>query len=535
MPVRQSWVAAIATGAFVFGVCLGVIFFSLVYQHQHHKLHQHHMQSRSDLNLDNYHTAWTNTQQQQQQQQRGSQRQSGRNNHPPPLGPEASTVAAADLEVTWPDAAASAVNRRPSPARRRSGKRTRTKHPNAAVPPARTSKVTHHRDANDHANNNNNSSNNNDATKVNSNTHSFPFWHTALSKKERHERLRELQARVLQRLHDTQFGDSSNIMVCEMMAGCGFGCLMHRVAVCLNRALETNRTMYMPRMIGTYRTDGPDCSGWDCLFEPVRRPITLHQSKDDLAMQRVRRSADDRSLGPSMHGINSTVATFRLSPVLSSKEAFDHPLPAFIRDEVEALFLRKRDARLWYVGQLIGWLMRPNARMKAILQRKLADLQLSLPVDFAVHIRMTDKLKKEAKLHCWREYFLHVDHFLFSDSQYWHTMHSYTPNTTAFVATDDPSIFAEGDRNSLSTWRHNRIVWNPEGASLATKMSTRVSLESLENLLCEIYIMASARFLVGTFSSQVVSRVVAELKMFNGDFDVLERTASLDDQWYGVI
>lgn len=101
--------------------------------------------------------------------------------------------------------------------------------------------------------------------------------------------------------------------------------------------------------------------------------------------------------------------------------------------------------------------------MKAALEKRLAILRLKLPVDFGVHIRMTDKLYAEAKLHSWREYFHHVDHRM-RPGLYYHSFHDLKQaNTTAFVATDEPKIFAEKGRMSISQWRHNRIVWNEEG------------------------------------------------------------------------
>lgn len=102
--------------------------------------------------------------------------------------------------------------------------------------------------------------------------------------------------------------------------------------------------------------------------------------------------------------------------------------------------------------------------MEKVFAAKLRELHLTLPVDVGVHIRMTDKLRTEAKLHTWREYFEHVDHRLFPGRNYHSFAELGEPTTTAFVATDEPAIFSEQGRESIASWRHNKIVWNKEGA-----------------------------------------------------------------------
>ena len=319
--------------------------------------------------------------------------------------------------------------------------------------------------------------------------------HLELSKEDRRQ-LRGAQTALFNDLRRLQFNPAPHrFLRCHLGLKCGFGCRVHRLAVCLHQALRTNRTMLLTAPETSPYSTGQltDCTGWTCFFQPY------------VGSREETRGADIMSLS-----VQSFIHNKNKSPIEDEKY-LSVPL---------AVYGRIAPARLWLVGQLVGWLLRPSSRLERVLLKTLEHLNLRLPVEYGVHIRMTDKLAAEAKLHVWREYFQHVDHRMKGRDVYYHSFAGMTANTSAFVATDEPAIFGERGRSSIGAYTHNRIVWNTEGlsfrdanglvamtspltgAKLAETQETRYSQASLDHLLCDLYIMASARYFVGTFSSQ---------------------------------
>ncbi len=116
----------------------------------------------------------------------------------------------------------------------------------------------------------------------------------------------------------------------------------------------------------------------------------------------------------------------------------------------------------WWVGQFIGYLMRPLPGIQAKLDQELSKNGLwsgdnnTRPPIVGVHIRRGDKLNSEAEYHSLEEYMRWVE--LYFDSVEMQRIRAYgnsevKGNTTTngfkrriYIATDDPAVFDEAKK-----------------------------------------------------------------------------------------
>jgi glycoprotein 6-alpha-L-fucosyltransferase len=108
---------------------------------------------------------------------------------------------------------------------------------------------------------------------------------------------------------------------------------------------------------------------------------------------------------------------------------------------------------VWWMGQLIAYVMRPMDNLAALLEETAQVLGFDSPVVgytkiasqgsrsllylgcFRLHIRRTDKIGTEASFHSLEEYMDHVE-------EYFNQLHLTTPvyERRVYIASDDPTV-----------------------------------------------------------------------------------------------
>jgi hypothetical protein len=109
-----------------------------------------------------------------------------------------------------------------------------------------------------------------------------------------------------------------------------------------------------------------------------------------------------------------------------------------------------------------------------------------------------------------------------------HALDEYMPHVkhkNVYLATDDPSVV----QGAKDTYPEYEFYNNLAGAQVAA-VSSRYTDASLEGLLQDVFVLAHADYLVGTFSSQV-SRLGYELAQ-TLQVDGIHKAHSIDSGWY---
>uniref|UniRef100_A0A1B0DPN3 Uncharacterized protein n=1 Tax=Phlebotomus papatasi TaxID=29031 RepID=A0A1B0DPN3_PHLPP len=217
-----------------------------------------------------------------------------------------------------------------------------------------------------------------------------------LRKSDGHEQWREQEFRNLsnviqQRLHHLQNPrDCANArkMVCRLNKGCGYGCQLHHVVYCFIMAYATERTLILKSKGWRYHK-----AGWEDIFQPV----------SDTCLD-----SDGKTHANWPGKANTQVLTL---PIIDSLHPRPEHLPLAIpADLAPRLAQIHGDPFVWWVGQFLKYLLRPQPSTQKMLETGIKNLGFKNPI-VGVHIRRTDKVGTEAAFHSVAEYMTAVDDF----------------------------------------------------------------------------------------------------------------------------
>ncbi|CAH1104583.1 unnamed protein product [Psylliodes chrysocephalus] len=291
--------------------------------------------------------------------------------------------------------------------------------------------------------------------------------------------------------------DTARKLVCNLNKGCGYGCQLHHVVYCFMVAYGTKRTLILKSKGWRYHK-----AGWEEIFKPV----------------------SDTCLSPNGQSIagwpgNPETQVINL-PIIDSLTPRPPFLPLAIPEDLAPRLIRLHgDPIVWWVGQILKYLLRPQEKTSNLLQETIDKIGFKRPI-VGVHIRRTDKVGTEAAFHRLEEYMLHVDQYF----DYLETK-QVVNKRRIYLASDDPKVFQEAKK----LYPAYEIIGDPSVAKTAA-VSTRYSDTSLFGIISDIHMLSMSDYLVCTFSSQVC-RVAYEI-MQNFYPDASHRYRSLDDIYY---
>ncbi|KAK7505522.1 hypothetical protein BaRGS_00003267 [Batillaria attramentaria] len=313
-------------------------------------------------------------------------------------------------------------------------------------------------------------------------------------------RLGDLVQRRLEFLQNPSDCNQAKLVVCDLQKGCGFGCQLHHVTYCLLVGYAMQRTLVLKSKGWRYAS-----KGWDTVFQPLSKTCT------------------DAS-GSMMHwgasrGQMESARIIQL-PIVDSL----HPRPEFMpqavpKDLAPRLAAFHGDPGVWWLGQLIRYLMRPNQFLTEEINSAGEKMQFQKPI-VGVHIRRTDKIAVEAAFHSLEEYMVQVDAYY---NQREH--HEDIDKRRVYLATDDPSVLKEA-REKYPGY----MFISDNGISKSASLGSRYSDSSLRGIILDIHFLSQSDFLVCTFSSQVCRVAYELMQTIHGDASTYFR--SLDDVFY---
>ncbi|XP_046828927.1 alpha-(1,6)-fucosyltransferase [Vespa crabro] len=284
-------------------------------------------------------------------------------------------------------------------------------------------------------------------------------------------------------------------LICSLNKGCGFGCQIHHITYCFLVAYGTERTLVIKSKGWRYRKEG-----WESVFKPL----------SDTCLSTNGVSHANWPGDPSKQVISLPIVD-NVYP----KPKFQPPsVPADIAERLKKLH---GHPLVWWVGQVLKYLMRPQDSMQKVLDNAKEKLGFKKPI-VGVHVRRTDKVGTEAAYHDIDEYMTKVD-------QYFDELETKPDVKRVFLASDDPKVITTA-RNRYPNYK---IIGDPEIAETAS-VSKRYSDSSLQGIIIDIHLLSLCDYLVCTFSSQVC-RVAYEL-MQTYYPDAYNKFASLDDIYY---
>ncbi|KAL8617581.1 hypothetical protein ACOMHN_033127 [Nucella lapillus] len=312
--------------------------------------------------------------------------------------------------------------------------------------------------------------------------------------------LGSLVQRRLHYLQNPKDCRQSKVVLCDLQKGCGFGCQLHHVTYCLIVAYATQRTLVLDSRGWRYAS-----RGWDSVFKPLSDTCT------------------DAS-GPSVHWAASQTrleaARVLKLPIVDSL----YPRPDFMplaipADLAPRLSAFHGDPAVWWIGQMVRYLMRPNWALQEEMDAAAHRMQFKRPI-VGVHIRRTDKVGVEAAFHGLDEYMGHVDAYF---SQLEHRQPA--GQRRVYLATDDPSVLADAKR------KYSRYEFiSDNGISRSAALGSRYTDSSLRGVIMDIHFLSLSDYLVCTFSSQVCRVAYELMQTMHGDASASFR--SLDDVFY---
>ncbi len=190
----------------------------------------------------------------------------------------------------------------------------------------------------------------------------------------------------------------------------------------------------------------------------------------------------------------------RLGPVGFHNARPPYTLPY---DLVDDLTMISPDPTAWYVGHFVSYILRPNRSFQPIVNNIISN-----HIKVAIHVRRTDK-KSEAKYQDTDKYMdLVQEYFDIQDKT-----EGYKVDRKLFVATDDPTVIKEIQMKYPGI----AIECNNSAIETATKVQERYSADGVFGIVTDVFKLASADFLVCTYSSNVC-RLAYELRMGSRPF-----------------
>jgi len=309
--------------------------------------------------------------------------------------------------------------------------------------------------------------------------------------------LSDLVQRRLAYLQNPKDCQSARKLVCRLNKGCGWGCQLHHLVYCFIMAYATERTMILKSKGWRYHK-----GGWEEVFKPVSESCL---------------DSDGESHATWPGTSETQVITL---PIIDSLNPRPSYLPLAIPADLAPRLTRLHgEPIVWWIGQFIKYLLRPQPKTQELLDNSIDKLHFQKPI-VGVHVRRTDKIGTEAAFHSLEEYMKYVD-------EYYDKLDMVKPlsKRRVFIASDDPKVINEAKLKYTSY----EVIGDPNIAKIAA-VSTRYTDASLNGIIIDIHLLSLSDYLVCTFSSQVC-RVAYEI-MQTMHVDATDRFKSLDDIYY---
>ncbi|XP_063722167.1 alpha-(1,6)-fucosyltransferase-like [Symsagittifera roscoffensis] len=290
---------------------------------------------------------------------------------------------------------------------------------------------------------------------------------------------------------------------CNVFKNCGIGCQIHHLVYCLSVSFALNRTL----VFENNQQQSETLINWGDFFLPFSSCSTKDYKHAPLQW--------------SLATKDISVIDLPLVEVLNPRPSYlPLAIPESVHDNIKCCHAKPS---VWWIGQLVSFIMRPNRRLQKRIKLTEEKHKFKNKMYMACHIRRTDKVGTEAKLHHVYEYnqALFEAHKMLKSSKGFRNI-----SKTVFVATDTFDTVQE----FRTDFKFFDIVADEESIDSAAVMK-RKAKTSIFKAIVDIFILSKSQYIVCTFSSQFC-RLAYELMQSRETMDMSWRVESLDDLYY---
>ena len=336
-------------------------------------------------------------------------------------------------------------------------------------------------------------------------------------KKWREQESKDLSSIVQKRLLSLQNPkncSSARKLLCKLDRPCGFGCQFHNVVVCLIFAYGTERTLVLDGRHWSYNDDTENG------FEEVFMPLTTTCAFEDLDFSNI---AIEKWPGTK----DANTIEFPKS-VKSNRLIVNYTA---IPDDLADRIIRLHGSPLlWWVSQFVKFVWQPTARTRIMLDEIEKLIKNKKAPLVGVHIRRNDKIiEKEVEFYDLEEYMKPVKEFFQQiEANHNHKLsvnkYSRQYSKQVYLASDDPNVFVECRKR----FPEYEFIGDETRAASAT-LSSRYSLNSLNDVIVDIHMLSLSDYIVCSLSSNVCT-LAHELQQ-NRFVDASMKIKSLDTIW----
>jgi len=326
----------------------------------------------------------------------------------------------------------------------------------------------------------------------------FSAW-----RKQEYQTLHSQVQSAITRLQNPTDCSRAKKLICHLNHHqCGFGCEIHYTAYCLITALATQRVLILSNATWFYGNfavkdfftplsytcreyQGPTVQTGQVLPNDTNQEVEYIYNWDDIVSQ------DDLPYDPPA-------------------------LPAGLAKRIYSL-IREPDA--WWIGQFVGYLMRPNETVKHILDEAEKNINFSSPV-VGVHVRRGDKII-ETEYHEIEEYMEQVELWFIK-----YEMSHPPTKRRIYLASDDPQVLQE----CREKYPEYEIFDNPEISKSVLNGRLHDTDASFWGFHQDIHMLTMSNFVVCTHTSNMCLLIYELMHYKHGDAS--GRVHSLDVPWW---
>lgn len=305
----------------------------------------------------------------------------------------------------------------------------------------------------------------------------------------RENEILELSEIVQKRIHHIQNPSDCELarkVACKLDK-CGYGCQVHQLGICLLMSYATGRTMVVEEVDQVEYGQQP----WSDFFLPFSSCNTTA-------------GKTHAKWGPQHTDPQDPVQVLHVPVTNQIVPKPDYLLTVAIPEDLSHRLIRvHEDPSVWWLGQFMKYLLRPQPATQVLVDERMEKSQLKAGPIVGIHVRRTDKVtSKEAKFHGLEEYMSAVD-------EYYNNLYMRDPGTTikrrVYIASDDPKVITEAKEK----YPHYEVLGDQK--VVATVQKGRFTTAGLYGIILDTTLLSHCDYIVCTLSSNVC-RLIYELR-----------------------
>ena len=257
---------------------------------------------------------------------------------------------------------------------------------------------------------------------------------------------------------------------------CGFGCMIHHLLNCVTVSYATRRAIVLDS-----KAWFSSHQGWETAFLAPSSTCKIKRGDNitQWAAPEVIAEAEIVSVPP--YSIDNPAPDY---------------LPWAVPEDIAHKMIRLHGIPfVWWYGQLLIYVLRPNPTLTEIYRKAEAVLDFASPI-VGVHVRRSDKVtSREAEFHQIDEYMVHVEEY--------YKILNYRQKVDVkrvYLATDAKGLLEKAQRRYPD---YVFITGNSGTAQFTETQGDRNSADAIWSIILDLYFLSKSDYLVCTFSSNV--------------------------------